>query len=49
MVDNTEDKWELYYWVNIKEDGVNNMIGRGEFVRLMFELCGQEYTEIGAT
>ena len=25
------------------------MIGRGEFVRLMFELSGQSYTEIGAT
>lgn len=28
-------KWELYYWVSIKEDGKNHMIGRGEFVRLV--------------
>ena len=49
MVDNTDEKWELYYWVHKKEDGINHMIGRGEFVRLMFELAGQSYIEIGAT
>jgi hypothetical protein len=48
MVDGTEPKWELYYWNNRKEDGKNHMIGRGEFVRLMFELAEVPFTEIGA-
>lgn len=39
--------WELYYWTNIKEDGRNHMIGRGEFVRLMFELAGVPFTDHG--
>ena len=39
--------WELYYWNNIKEDGRNHMIGRGEFVRLMFEVTGTPYIEVG--
>ena len=38
--------WELYYWAYMK-DGRNHMIGRGEFVRLMFELAGVEYIDHG--
>ena len=48
MIANTEPIWELYYWNAIKEDGKNHMIGRGEFVRLMFELAEVPYVEIGA-
>ena len=39
--------WELFYWANLKEDGKNHMIGRGEFVRLMFEVAGVEYIDHG--
>lgn len=39
--------WELYYWASIKEDGKNHMIGRGEFVRLMFEVAGVPYIDHG--
>ncbi len=39
--------WELYYWANVKEDGRNHMIGRGEFVRLMFEAAGVPYIDRG--
>jgi hypothetical protein len=42
-----DDSWELYYWTRIKEDGKNHMIGRGEFVRLMFEAAGVNYVEKG--
>eukprot|EP01036_Dinobryon_divergens_P033228 gene33228-42966_t len=42
-----DQPWELYYWNNIKEDGRNHMIGRGEFVRLMFEVTGTPYIEVG--
>jgi hypothetical protein len=47
-VEKPEEKWELYYWTRIKEDGKNYMIGRGEFVRLMFELAEEPYIEVGA-
>mmetsp|Transcript_1693 Transcript_1693/g.2738 ORF Transcript_1693/g.2738 Transcript_1693/m.2738 type:complete len:255 (-) Transcript_1693:294-1058(-) len=43
-----KDEWEFYYWCLMKEDGRNYMIGRGEFVRLMFEACGVGYKEMGA-
>ena len=45
--ESTEETWELYYWANMKEDGKNHMIGRGEFVRLMFEIAGIEYIDHG--
>lgn len=45
LVANADEQWELYYWKNIKEDGQNHMIGRGEFVRLMFEAAGVPYVE----
>jgi len=38
--------WELYYWTNIK-DGKNRMIGRGEFVRLLFETAGVPFIDHG--
>ena len=41
-----QSQWELYYWANMKE-GRNTMIGRGEFVRLMFELAGVAYVDHG--
>jgi len=41
--------WELYYWSRMEADGKNHMIGRGEFVRLMFEAAGQPYVDVGAT
>lgn len=44
---NMDDTWELYYWTRIKDDGKNHMIGRGEFVRLMFEAAGVQYIEKG--
>ena len=44
---NEGDKWELYYWAAMKEDGRNHMIGRGEFVRLMFELAVVPYVDHG--
>jgi glutathione S-transferase len=47
VVENSGEPWELYYWANIKEDGKNHMIGRGEFVRLMFELAGVTYIDHG--
>ena len=34
----SESGWKLYYW-----DG---FVGRGEFVRLMFEEAGVQYTEV---
>lgn len=43
-----DDVWELYYWTRFKEDGKNHMVGRGEFVRLMFEVTGVKYVEKGA-
>jgi glutathione S-transferase len=39
--------WELFYWAQVKEDGRNHMIGRGEFVRLMFEAAGVPYIDHG--
>ena len=39
--------WELYYWSRMETDGKNHMIGRGEFVRLMFEAAGQAYVDVG--
>jgi glutathione S-transferase len=41
-----EAPWELIYWGDWKE-GVNHMIGRGEFVRLIFEEAGVPYIERG--
>lgn len=43
----SEEPWELYYWAAVKEDGKNHMIGRGEFVRLMFEIAGVPYIDHG--
>jgi len=40
-------EWELFYWGAWKEDGKNHMIGRGEFVRLMFAEAGVAYKEVG--
>ena len=42
----TEAPWELYYWTRMK-DGQNTMIGRGEFVRLLFEAAGVPYIDHG--
>jgi glutathione S-transferase len=44
---NADAPWELYYWANVKEDGRNHMVGRGEFVRLMFEAAGVPYIDHG--
>lgn len=41
------DGWELFYWAQMKDDGKNHMIGRGEFVRLLFELAGVPYVDHG--
>ena len=41
-----KEVWELFYWCNVK-DGVNRMVGRGEFVRLMFEVTGTPYIDHG--
>jgi len=41
-----EVPWELYYWASIK-DGKNRMIGRGEFVRLLFEAAGVPFVDHG--
>ena len=38
--------WELYYW-SVMKDGKNQMIGRGEFIRLMFEVAGVAYIDHG--
>eukprot|EP01102_Stenamoeba_stenopodia_P007443 TRINITY_DN2082_c0_g3_i1.p1 TRINITY_DN2082_c0_g3~~TRINITY_DN2082_c0_g3_i1.p1 ORF type:complete len:265 (+),score=57.66 TRINITY_DN2082_c0_g3_i1:26-796(+) len=38
--------WELYYWANVKE-GKNRLIGRGEFVRLLFEAAGVPFIDHG--
>ena len=46
MVDE-QAPWELYYWAFMKEDGRNGMIGRGEFVRLMFEITGTPFIDHG--
>lgn len=46
-MESQDQPWELYYWNNIKEDGRNHMIGRGEFVRLLFEVSGTPYIEVG--
>mmetsp|Transcript_6318 Transcript_6318/g.10575 ORF Transcript_6318/g.10575 Transcript_6318/m.10575 type:complete len:270 (+) Transcript_6318:55-864(+) len=49
-----DKQWELFYWANMKEVGdgtekrlINHMIGRGEFVRLMFEVAGVSYIDHG--
>ena len=39
--------WELFYWARLEADGKNHMIGRGEFVRLMFEVAGVPYIDHG--
>mmetsp|Transcript_10248 Transcript_10248/g.19104 ORF Transcript_10248/g.19104 Transcript_10248/m.19104 type:complete len:249 (-) Transcript_10248:275-1021(-) len=44
-----QEPWEMYYWAYMREDGKNHMVGRGEFVRLMFELAGVSYTDYGVT
>jgi glutathione S-transferase len=46
-LDNPEVPWELFYWAAVKEDGKNHMIGRGEFVRLIFEAAGVSYIDHG--
>jgi glutathione S-transferase len=46
----SDQSWELFYWASMKEkDGKlrNHMIGRGEFVRLMFELAAVPYLDHG--
>lgn len=43
---NNEAPWELYYWTSMKE-GKNRMIGRGEFVRLLFEAAGVPFIDHG--
>ena len=43
----TADTWELFYWARPDSNGVNTMIGRGEFVRLMFEVAGVPYIDHG--
>ena len=47
MASSQDQPWELYYWNSIKEDGRNHMLGRGEFIRLMFEVTGTPYIEVG--
>lgn len=42
----SEAPWELIYWGDWKT-GENRMIGRGEFVRLIFEEAGVSYIEKG--
>lgn len=42
-----EAPWELFYWARLEADGKNHMIGRGEFVRLMFEAAGVSYIDHG--
>lgn len=42
-----EAEWELFYWTSIRDDGKNHMIGRGEFVRLIFEAAGVKYRDRG--
>jgi len=42
-----EAEWELFYWTRVKDDGKNHMIGRGEFVRLIFEAAGVKYHDRG--
>ena len=44
---NPDIPWELFYWAAVKEDGRNHMIGRGEFVRLIFEAAGVPYIDHG--
>lgn len=44
---NNEAPWELFYWTVPTEDGKYKMIGRGEFVRLMFEATGTPYIDVG--
>ena len=46
MVDE-QAPWELYYWAFMKEDGKNGMLGRGEFVRLMFEITKTPFIDHG--
>ena len=43
----TEEPWELYYWYPKNEEGKLKMVGRGEFVRLMFEVTGTPFVEKG--
>jgi len=40
-----EPKWELFYWAQWKDDGKNHMMGRGEFVRVVFVEAGVEFIE----
>ena len=40
-----EDTWELYYWAYLDESGRTKMMGRGEFVRLMFEISGTPFVD----
>ena len=47
MSTNEEQPWELYYWASVGEDGRNHMVGRGEFIRLMFELARVNYIDHG--
>jgi len=46
-LDNASIPWELFYWAAVKEDGKNHMVGRGEFVRLLFEAAGVAYIDHG--
>ena len=38
MVEQTEPAYELIYWGG-------NFAGRGEYIRLLLEVCGQPYTD----
>ena len=42
-----DEPWELFYWAQMQPNGRNHMIGRGEFVRLLFEAAGVEYIDHG--
>ena len=42
-----QEPWELYYWYFTGEDGKSKMVGRGEFIRLLFETTGTPYVEKG--
>ena len=46
MQANEDAPWELFYWSYVNKDTrKNNMIGRGEFVRIMFEAAGVPYID----
>ena len=46
MQANEDAPWELFYWAPVnKETGKIGMMGRGEFVRIMFEVAGVPFID----